>query len=280
MRAAQRAKRDAFLDKIRTRPVVMGVLNVTPDSFSDGGRFIAADAAVSHATQMWEEGADIVDIGGESTRPGALPVTEAEEFARIQFILAELGNREIPISIDTYKANIAVRALDLGAVVVNDVWGLQKDPAMADAVAAAGAAVVIMHNRAEKDSTIDIIADIRRFFTHSLTLADKAGIPRTRIVLDPGIAFGKTARQNVEVIVRLRELMDFDCPILIGVSRKAFLGSLVEGAIESTPIGTIAASLAACAAGASLFRVHDVAEHVAALKVFHAVWGARGNLRR
>ena len=280
MRAAQRAKRDAFLDKIGTRPVVMGILNVTPDSFSDGSRFIAADAALSHATQMWEEGADIVDIGGESTRPGALPVTEAEEFARIQFILAELGNREIPISIDTYKANIAVRALDLGAVVVNDVWGLQKDPAMADAVAAAGAAVVIMHNRAEKDSTIDIIADIRRFFTHSLTLADKAGIPRTRIVLDPGIAFGKTARQNVEVIVRLRELMDFDCPILIGVSRKAFLGSLIEGAIESTPIGTIAASLAACAAGASLFRVHDVAEHVAALKVFHAVWGARGNLRR
>lgn len=280
MRAAQRAKRDTFLDKIGIRPVVMGILNVTPDSFSDGRRFIAADAALSHATQMWEEGADIVDIGGESTRPGALPVTEAEEFARIQFILAELGSREIPISIDTYKANIAVRALDLGAVVVNDVWGLQKDPAMADAVAAAGAAVVIMHNRAEKDSTIDIIADIRRFFTHSLTLADKAGIPRTRIVLDPGIAFGKTARQNVEVIVRLRELMDFDCPILIGVSRKAFLGSLIEGAIESTPFGTIAASLAACAAGASLFRVHDVAEHVAALKVFHAVWGARGNLRR
>jgi dihydropteroate synthase len=280
MRAAQRAKRDAFLDKIGIRPVVMGILNVTPDSFSDGRRFMAADAALSHATQMWEEGADIVDIGGESTRPGALPVTEAEEFARIQFILAELGSREIPISIDTYKANIAVRALDLGAVVVNDVWGLQKDPAMADAVAAAGAAVVIMHNRAEKDSTIDIIADIRRFFTHSLTLADKAGIPRTRIVLDPGIAFGKTARQNVEVIVRLRELMDFDCPILIGVSRKAFLGSLIEGAIESTPFGTIAASLAACAAGASLFRVHDVAEHVAALKVFHAVWGARGNLRR
>jgi dihydropteroate synthase len=280
MRAAQRAKRDAFLDKIGTRPVVMGILNVTPDSFSDGRRFIAADAALSHATQMWEEGADIVDIGGESTRPGALPVTEAEELARIQFILAELGNREMPISIDTYKANIAVRALDLGAVVVNDVWGLQKDPAMADAVAAAGAAVVIMHNRAEKDSTIDIIADIRRFFAQSLTLADKAGIPRTRIILDPGIAFGKTARQNVDVIVRLRELMEFDCPILIGVSRKAFLGSLIEGAIESTPIGTIAASLAACAAGASLFRVHDVAEHVAALKVFHAVWGARSTLRR
>jgi dihydropteroate synthase len=279
MRAAQRAKRDAFLDKIGVRPVVMGILNVTPDSFSDGRRFVAADAALSHATRMWEEGADIIDVGGESTRPGALPVTEAEELARIQFILAELGGREVPISIDTYKANVAARALDLGAVVVNDVWGLQKDPAMADAIAAAGAAIVIMHNRAEKDSTIDIIADIRCFLTRSLTLADKAGIPRTRIILDPGIAFGKTARQNVEVIARLGELRDFGCPILIGVSRKAFLGSLIDG-VEGTPIGTIAASLAAFAAGASLFRVHDVAEHVAALKVFHAVWGARDTLGR
>jgi len=259
--------------------VVMGILNVTPDSFSDGRRFVAADAALSRATRMWEAGADIIDVGGESTRPGALPVTEAEELARIQFILAELGSREVPISIDTYKANVAARALDLGAVVVNDVWGLQKDPAMADTVAAAGAAIVIMHNRAEKDSTIDIIADIRRFLTHSLMLADKAGIPRTRIILDPGIAFGKTARQNVEVIARLGELSDFGCPILIGVSRKAFLGSLIEG-VEGTPIGTMAASLAAFAAGASLFRVHDVAEHVAALKVFHAVWGARDNLGR
>jgi dihydropteroate synthase len=280
MRAAQRAKRDAFLDKIGARPVVMGILNVTPDSFSDGGRFVAADAALSHAMRMWEEGADIIDVGGESTRPGALPVTEVEELARIEFILAELGNREVPISIDTYKANVAARAVDLGAVVVNDVWGLQKDPAMADAIAAAGAAVVIMHNRAEKDPAIDIMADIRRFFTHSLTLAVEAGIPRTRIILDPGIAFGKTARQNVDVIVRLRELMEFDCPILVGVSRKAFLGSLIEGAIEGTPIGTIAASLAACAAGASLFRVHDVAEHVAALQVFHAIWGDRDSLKR
>jgi dihydropteroate synthase len=280
MRAAQRAKRDAFLDKIGTRPVVMGILNVTPDSFSDGRRFIAADAALSHAMRMREEGADIIDVGGESTRPGALPVTEAEELARVQFVLAELGGRDVPISIDTYKANIASRALELGAVLVNDVWGLQKDAAMADAIAAAEAAVVIMHNRIEKDASIDIVADIRRFFARSLTLADKAGIPRTRTILDPGIAFGKTARQNVEVIARLGELMDFGCPILIGVSRKHFLGSLIEGGIEGTPIGTVAATLAACAAGASLVRVHDVAEHVAALRVFHAIWGARGNLRR
>jgi dihydropteroate synthase len=275
MRAAQRAKRDAFLAKIGARPVVMGILNVTPDSFSDGRQFIAFDAALAHATRMQAEGADVIDVGGESTRPGAVPVSEHEELARVQHILAELGGREIPLSIDTYKASVAARALELGAVLVNDVWGLQKDPAMADVVASAQAAVVIMHHRVEKDAAIDIIADIRRFFARSLTLADKAGIQRTRIILDPGIAFGKTARQNVEVIARLGELMDFECPLLVGISRKNFLGSLIEGRAEGTLIGTIAASLAALAAGASLFRVHDVADHVAALKVFHAICDAR-----
>jgi dihydropteroate synthase len=253
--------------------VVMGILNVTPDSFSDGQQFFTADAAVARATTMQAAGADIIDVGGESTRPGAVPVTEDEELVRLEAVLAELGRREIPLSIDTYKANVAARALEHGAVLVNDVWGLQKDPAMADAVAAAEAAVVIMHHRAEKDAAIDIMADIHGFLARSLTLADRAGIPRTRIIIDPGIAFGKTARQNVEVIARLSELMDFGCPILVGVSRKRFLGSLIEGEIEGTIIGTVAASLAAYAAGASLFRVHDVAEHVAAFKVFHAVYG-------
>lgn len=271
MHADQCAKRDAFLGKIGAHPVVMGILNLTPDSFSDGQRFVGAVAALSQAKRMEAEGCDIIDVGGESTRPAALPVTEIEELARVQRVLAELGRREVPLSIDTYKANVASRALELGAVLVNDVWGLQKDPAMAGVVAAAEAAVVIMHNRAEKDSAIDIVADIRRFFARSLALADKAGIPRTRIILDPGIAFGKTARQNVEVITRLGELLDFGCPILVGVSRKTFLGSLSQGGIEGTLIGTVAASLAAFAAGASLFRVHDVAEHVAALKVFHAI---------
>jgi dihydropteroate synthase len=273
MRADQCAKRDAFLAKIGVHPVVMGILNLTPDSFSDGNRFVMIDAALSHAKRMAAEGCDIIDVGGESTRPGALPVTEAEELARIEAVLAALGKSQVPLSIDTYKANIAVRAIELGAVLVNDVWGLQKDPAMAEAVAAAEAAIVIMHNRPEKDPSIDIVADIRRFFGRSLTLAESAGIPRTRIILDPGIAFGKTARQNVEVIARLGELLNFGRPILIGVSRKTFLGSLVEGGIDGTLIGTIAASLAALAAGASVFRVHDVAEHVAALQVFRAIWG-------
>jgi dihydropteroate synthase len=272
MRAEQATKRDAFLAKIGIRPVVMGILNLTPDSFSDGNQFMTTDAALSHARRMAAEGCDIVDVGGESTRPGALAVPEAEELARVEHVLAALGRSEVPFSIDTYKASVAVRAIGLGAVLVNDVWGLQKDPAMAQAIAAAGAAVVIMHNRAQKDAAIDIVADVRQFFAQSLILAGKAGVPRTRIILDPGIAFGKTALQNVEVINRLHELLDFGCPILIGVSRKTFLGSLTEGGIEGTPIGTVAASLAALARGASLFRVHDVAEHVAALRVFHTIW--------
>jgi dihydropteroate synthase len=272
MRAEQGAKRDAFLAKIGVRPVVMGILNLTPDSFSDGNQFMTTDAALSHARRLAAEGCDIVDVGGESTRPGALAVSETEELARLEHVLRALGDGEMPFSIDTYKASVAARAIELGAVLVNDVWGLQKDPAMAETVAAAEAAIVIMHNRSHKDAAIDIVADIRRFFAHSLVLADKAGIPRTRIILDPGIAFGKTALQNVEVIARLSELIDFGCPILVGVSRKTFLGSLVEGGIEGTLVGTIAASLAALAGGASIFRVHDVAEHVAALKIFHTIW--------
>jgi len=272
MRADQRARRDTFLNKIGTRPVVMGILNLTPDSFSDGGRFVAAEAALSHANRMAAEGADIIDIGGESTRPGALPVGEAEELARVEAVLTKLaGTLDVALSIDTSKSNVAARAVELGAVLVNDVWGLQRDPATADAVAAAEAAVVVMHNRIEKDPAIDIIADIRQFFARSLALAEKAGIPQSRIILDPGIAFAKTARQNVEVLARLGELLEFGCPILIGVSRKTFLGSLIEGGIEGQLVGTIAASLAAFAAGASLFRVHDVAEHVAAFKVFDAI---------
>ena len=275
MRAEQRARRDAFLAKIGTRPIVMGILNLTPDSFSDGGRYVSMEAALSHAKQMAAAGCDIIDVGGESTRPGALPISEDEELARVESIFAELAFKlEVPFSIDTYKSKIAARAVELGAILINDVWGLQKDPGMAATVAATEAAVVIMHNRAEKDGGIDIIADIRSFFTHSLALAEAAGIPRSRIILDPGVAFGKTAHQNVEVLRGLGELIKFGCPILVGTSRKAFLGSLSEQQVEAQLVGAIAANLAAYAAGAALFRVHDVAEQVAALKVFHTIRSA------
>jgi dihydropteroate synthase len=252
----------------------MGILNLTPDSFSDGGRHGSVAAAVRHAQALAADGADIIDIGGESVRPGATPVAPDEELRRIGPVLAELGETlAIPFSIDTSKAAVAARALQHGAVLVNDVWGLQHDPAMADTVAAAEAAVVVMHNRAEKDETVDIVADIRRFFDRALALAMRAGIAREHVILDPGIAFAKTSRQNREVLTRLAELKDYGLPLMVGVSRKGFLGSLSAGSPEATLAGTIAANLAAAAAGAALFRVHDVAEHVQALRVFHTIRG-------
>ena len=274
MRAEVRAKRDAFLHKLKSRPAVMGILNVTPDSFSDGGRFQAFDAAIAHAKSMVVAGCDIVDIGGESTRPSATPVSEAEELARVGEVLRALADLlDVPLSIDTSKAAVAARAIATGAAVINDVWGLQKDPDMAAVAAETEAALIIMHNREEKDERVDILADIRRFFDRSLALAAKAGVHEEVIILDPGIGFGKTSRQNVEAVSRIPDLKDYGLPILIGTSRKAFLGSLTGDGIEATLIGTVAANLVAAAAGASIFRVHDVAEHVAALRIFHSMHG-------
>jgi dihydropteroate synthase len=269
-----RAKRDAFLHKLKSRPAVMGILNLTPDSFSDGGRFQAFDAAIAHAKSMVVAGCDIVDIGGESTRPSATPVSEAEELARVGEVLRALADLlDVPLSIDTSKAAVAVRAIETGAAVINDVWGLQKDPDMAAVAAETEAALIIMHNREEKDERVDILADIRRFFDRSLALAAKAGIAEEVIILDPGIGFGKTSRQNVEAVARIPDLKEYGFPILVGASRKAFLGSLTGDGIEATLIGTVAANLVAAAAGASIFRVHDVAEHVAALRIFHSMHG-------
>ena len=274
MRAEVRAKRDAFLHKLKSRPAVMGILNVTPDSFSDGGRFQAFDAAIAHAKSMVVAGCDIVDIGGESTRPSATPVSEAEELARVGEVLRALADLlDVPLSIDTSKAAVAARAIETGAAVINDVWGLQKDRDMAAVVAETEAALIIMHNREEKDERVDILADIRRFFDRSLALAAKAGVHEEVIILDPGIGFGKTSRQNVEAVARIPDLKEYGLPILVGASRKAFLGSLTGDGIEATLIGTVAANLVAAAAGASIFRVHDVAEHVAALRIFHSMHG-------
>jgi dihydropteroate synthase len=270
MHAGARAKRDAFLRKVASPPAIMGILNLTPDSFSDGGRFARLDAAVAHAVEMVAAGCDVIDVGGESTRPDAVAVPASEELARIEPVLARLADEVAPpISIDTYKAEVATRASALGAVVVNDVWGLQKDPAMADTVAAAETALVIVHNRAEKDASIDIVTDMERFFDRSLALAAKAGILRERIILDPGIGFAKTSTQNRAAFAHIAKLKERGLPILVGVSRKRFLGS--DAPALETLAGTIAANLAAAAAGASIFRVHDVAEHAAALKIFFAL---------
>jgi dihydropteroate synthase len=271
MRAELRAERDSFLHKIKSQPAVMGILNVTPDSFSDGGRFQSFEAGVAHARAMAAAGCDIIDVGGESTRPGAPPAPAAQELARVEPVLTELARLNIPLSIDTYKGAVAGKAVEIGAVMINDVWGLQKDPSMADVVAQTEAAVVITHNRAERDGSVDIFADMRRFFDRSLALAVKAGVSTEAIILDPGIGFGKTTQQNVEALRRIPDLKNYGFPILIGASRKRFLGSLTGDGIEGTLIGTVAVSLLAVAAGASIFRVHDVAEHVAALRVYHAI---------
>lgn len=265
-------RRDRFLGLIGTRPVIMGILNVTPDSFSDGGKFVTPAAALDHAQKLAASGADIIDIGGESTRPGHTPVAESEELARIEPVLGELAAAiDVPFSIDTSKAAVARRAAELGASVINDVWGLQKDKAMAGTVAETGTAVIIMHNRAEIEPEADIIADMRRFFDRSLKLADESGIPRGRIILDPGIGFGKSRTQNFAALANLGLFKDYGLPILVGVSRKSLLGERGATPDQFTLMRTIAANLATSIKGASIFRVHDPAEHLAAFKVFDAI---------
>ncbi|MGJ0508979.1 MAG: dihydropteroate synthase [Methylocystis sp.] len=273
-RAAIAAARDRFLAPIGQRPVIMGIVNVTPDSFSDGGLFISADAALAQARKLAAEGADIVDIGAESTRPGHTPVPADEEWARLEPLLATLVREAgVPVSIDTYKAITARRALSVGVAVVNDVWGLQRDSDMAHAVAESGAGVVVMHNREAADAEIDIVADMLRFFERSLDIARRAGVREAHITLDPGIGFGKTRQQNYDALRATPRLLALGCPVLIGVSRKSIFKGLPDGRIEARIVGTLAANLLTAASGAGIFRVHDVAEHRAAFEVFAALGG-------
>ena len=207
------------------RPLVMGILNVTPDSFSDGGRFADPQTALAHARQLIADGADIIDVGAESTRPylGAQPVSLDDEIARLAPVLRPVVELGTPVSIDTMKAKVAAWALEQGAAILNDVWGLQRDPDIARVAAEHGVPVVMMHNREQPDPALDIMADIEAFFLRSLDIAAKAGITREHILLDPGIGFGKTPEQSIEVIARLAELKSFGLPILVGLSRKRFI---------------------------------------------------------
>jgi dihydropteroate synthase len=268
-------KRDAFLAAARSRKTIMGILNVTPDSFSDGGRFNAPDRALAQAKKLVADGADIVDVGAESTRPGHVPISAEEEWTRLESLLEPLlASVDAPLSIDTYKAATARRATDLGVIVVNDVWGLQHDSAMADTVAEAGAGLIVMHNRESVDPAIDIVADLRRFFDHSLDLARRAGIPAEHIILDPGIGFGKTKEQNLAALAATTQLQDYSLPILIGISRKSIFGALLGASVEGRLIGTIAANVVTAMYGAKVFRVHDPAEHRAAFTVLDAIVNA------
>ena len=251
---------------------VMGILNVTPDSFSDGGLWAERDAALRQAGRMAEEGAAIIDIGGESTRPGHTPVSAEEEAARVLPVI-EAVKREtgLPVSIDSYKASVARAALEAGADMVNDIWGLRHDSGeMAALIAETGAACCLMHNR-ERAEYADFMADMLSDLRETLAIADRAGIARSAIVLDPGIGFGKSYEQNLIAMNRLDELLTLGCPVLLAASRKSVIGLTLDLPADQRLEGTIATTVAGVLRGAAFVRVHDVKENLRAARMALAI---------
>ncbi|MEO5957067.1 MAG: dihydropteroate synthase [Nitrospiraceae bacterium] len=263
-RALTRQAKDRLIE-FPGRPLMMGVVNVTPDSFSDGGRYLDAEAAVAHAIQLEEEGADLLDIGAESTRPGADPVDEAEELRRAIPVVTVVARAvTVPISIDTSKASVAQAALDAGAVLVNDVTALRGDPAMVEVIARTGAGIVLMHMQGAPQTMQqapcyeNVVEEIAAFFEERIRFAMAHGVARRQIVLDPGIGFGKLLVHNLTLLAGLHRFACFGCPLLVGVSRKAFLGQLVDRPVQERQWATAAAVAMAVERGAGILRVHDV----------------------
>jgi dihydropteroate synthase len=252
---------------------IVGVVNVTPDSFSDGGLFLDADTAISHGMELAAEGADILDIGGESTRPGAAPVDADEERRRVLPVIEGLAGGAARISIDTSKAVVASAALEAGATLVNDVTALRGDPAIADLVAASGAECCLMHMRGEPRTMQDdpryddVVSEVKAFLSERLAFAVANGIAEDKVILDPGIGFGKTAEHNLELLRRLDELVALGRPVMVGFSRKSFLGRITGREVGERVAGTVAVNVLAYERGARLFRVHDVAPTRDALAV-------------
>jgi len=276
-RAERYRMRDELLHRLSGRDVlIMGILNVTPDSFSDGGQHDSLTSAIEHAEQMRIEGADILDIGGESTRPGAAEVSADEEWRRVSGVIASLAAAgQLPLSIDTYKASVALRAAEAGAVIINDVWGMTRDHELARVVAETGSLVVITYNRGVADAAIDLRSDMADFFEQSFEVAHAHGIPHAHIILDPGVGFGKTYEQNFGVLANLDVLCETGRPVLVGVSRKSFIGRLTGQPVEERLTGTLAANLDSVHRGASILRVHDVAPHREALDMLEAIERAK-----
>ena len=247
------------------RPFLMGVVNVTPDSFFDGGRYDDPQRAVEHALRLVEEGADLLDIGAESTRPGAVPVDEREECRRLIPVVAAVAKAvSVPISVDTSKAEVARAAIDAGAVMVNDVTALRGDGAMVDVVAEAGVGLVLMHMQGTPETMQkaprydDVVAEVAQFLTERARWAIAHGVARDRIVLDPGIGFGKTLQHNLDLLANLHAFVHLEFPVLVGPSRKGFIGQLTDQAVEARAWGTAAAVALAVEQGANILRVHDI----------------------
>ncbi|MDD2234346.1 MAG: dihydropteroate synthase [Desulfitobacteriaceae bacterium] len=252
------------------RTLVMGILNLTPDSFSDGGKFYKIEDAIHHAERLIAEGADILDIGAESTRPGYREVDAEEEWRRLEPVLSALAGISVPISIDTYKAVIADKALQSGANMINDIWGLQRDPDLARVVGEYDVPVIVMHNQ-NGSAYHHLISDIITFLKESIRLAESSGLSGDQVIIDPGIGFGKTYEQNLEVLSRLKEFRILGKPVLLGASRKSTIGKVLDLPVEERLEGTIAANVLGVAAGVDIIRVHDVPANRRAIQMADAI---------
>lgn len=254
-----------------SRTYIMGILNVTPDSFSDGGRFFEVDAAVAQARRMEEEGADLIDIGGESTRPGHSPVTAQEELERVLPVLRALrAELSVPVSIDTSKAEVAEAVLREGAEMINDVWGFRRDPEIAAVTARSGAACCLMHNK-ERAEYLDLCGEIEEGLRESVEIALRAGVPEEKIIIDPGIGFGKTPEHNLQVLRNLRRFTGLGYPLLLGASRKSVIGKVLDLPAEERLEGTLATTVLGIREGADIIRVHDVRPNARAAAMADAV---------
>lgn len=250
---------------------VMGILNVTPDSFSDGGKYNTIENALRRASEMQKQGADILDIGGESTRPGYIQISEEEEIERTAEVIRRIKSElDIPISIDTYKAVVAKEALLAGADLVNDIWGLKYDERMAKVIAEHNAACCLMHNR-EQAEYRDFLAEVEQDLEETLQIAQNAGIPKDKIILDPGVGFGKTYQQNLEIIASMERLHKLGCPLLLGTSRKSVIGLTLDLPMEERLEGTLVTTVYAVQKKYAFVRVHDVKENVRAIKMAEAL---------
>ena len=257
--------------EIGTHTYVMGILNVTPDSFSDGGKFNQMDAALYRVEEMIREGTDMIDVGGESTRPGYEQISEEEEIARVVPVIEQIKARfDIPVSLDTYKEPVATAGIQAGVDLINDIWGLKGDEKMAAVIAKSGLPCCLMHNRKEavyQNYIQDVLADLEE----TLEIAEKAGIARDKILLDPGIGFAKTYEQNLLLLQQLETMHSFGCPILLGTSRKSVIGLTLNVPAQERMIGTVATPVLGVIKGCSFVRVHDIKENVQAIKMTEAI---------